>query len=95
MILQIDAWNIRERDAWGQPAKCRRRSTERERWHWVDTGTCFRLDHRGHALLWENRAPLQPLVRQLKNDSAAKVVRQLGTALAALPAGPARATVQT
>lgn len=180
MILQIDAWNIRERDAWGQTVKCRRRGTEPERWHWVYTGTCFRLDHRGqtaggrpvitergfaatrggiaalreqlhgearrrglgqaagalviadgavwiwrladdrfpdarqrldfyhavqhlaavgHALHGENRAQLhawlQPLVRQLKNDSAVKVVRQLETVLAALPSGPARATVQT
>ena len=180
MILQIDAWNIRERDAWGRTAKCRRRGTEPERWHWVYTGTCFRLDHRGqtaggrpvitergfaatrggiaalreqlhgearrrglgqaaaalviadgavwiwrladdrfpgarqrldfyhavqhlaavgHALHGENRAQLQawlqPLVRQLKNGSAVKVVRQLETVLATLPAGPARATVQT
>lgn len=180
MILQIDAWNIRERDAWGQTAKCRHRGSEPERWHWVYTGTCFRLDHRGqtaggrpvitergfaatrggidalreqlhgearrrglgqaagalviadgavwiwrladdrfpgarqrldfyhavqhlaavgHALHGENRAQLhawlQPLVRQLKNDSAVKVVRQLETVLAALPAGPARAIVQT
>ena len=49
MILQIDAWNIRERDAWGQTVKCRGRGTEPERWHWVYTGTCFRLDHRGQT----------------------------------------------
>ena len=180
MILQIDAWNIRERDAWGQSAACRRRGTEPARWHWVYTGTCFRLDHRGqtaggrpvitargfaatrggidalreqlhaearrrglgqaagalviadgavwiwrladdrfpaarqrldfyhavqhlaavgHALHGDDRAKLQawrqPLVRQLKNDSAVKVVRRLEEVLAALPAGPARAAVQT
>lgn len=179
MILQIDAWNIRERDAWGQSAQCRR-GGEPERWHWVYTGTCFPLDHRGqtaggrpvitergfaatrggidalreqlhaearrrglgqaagalviadgavwiwrladdrfpgarqrldfyhavqhlaavgHALHGDDReklqAWLQPLVRQLKNDSAVKVVRRLEDVLAALPAGPARATVQT
>ena len=53
----------------------------------------------GHALHGDDRAKLQawrqPLVRQLKNDSAVKVVRRLEEVLAALPAGPARAAVQT
>lgn len=49
MIIQLDAWNIRERDAWGKSAACRRRGEEPERWHWVYTGTCFRLNHRGHT----------------------------------------------
>lgn len=180
MILQIDAWNIRERDAWGQSAKWRRRGDEPERWHWVYTGTCFRLDHRGQTAggrpvitergfvatrrgidalreqlhaearrrglgqaagalviadgavwIWrlaDDRFPgarqrldyyhavqhlaavgqvlfgedqaklqawLQPLVRQLKNESAIKVVRALEDILAALPAGAAQAKVQT
>jgi hypothetical protein len=47
MILQIDAWNIRERDQWGASQACRKKGEEPERWHWVYTGTCFRLDHRG------------------------------------------------
>jgi hypothetical protein len=173
MILQLDAWSLRERDAWGQTAPLRRGGTEPERWHWVYTGTVFRLDHRGqtaggrpvitqrgyvltrqgldalrqqmhgealrrglgqaasvlvigdgavwiwrladdrwpdarqrldfyHAVqhlaavgraLWgEDKAKLQawlkPLVRQLKNESAVKVIRQLDEALAGLPAGP-------
>jgi hypothetical protein len=46
MIVQIDAWNIRERDQWGQTQAGRKRGEEPERWHWVYTGTCFRLDHR-------------------------------------------------
>lgn len=49
MIIQLDAWNIRERDDWGQSAALRRRGQQPERWHWVYTGTCFRLDHRGHT----------------------------------------------
>ena len=49
MILQLDAWNIRERDAWGQSEALRRQGKEPERWHWVYTGTCFRLDHRGQT----------------------------------------------
>jgi hypothetical protein len=35
MIIQMDAWNIRERDHWGQSAARRRRGQEPERWHWV------------------------------------------------------------
>src|SRR5580658_2403374 len=47
MIIQMDAWNIRERDQWGQTRRLRQAGQEPERWHWVYTGTCFRLDHRG------------------------------------------------
>ena len=47
MIIQLDAWNIRERDQWGQTRQLRRKAQEPERWHWVYTGTCFRLDQRG------------------------------------------------
>jgi len=49
LILQLDAWDIRERDAWGQTAALRRAGQEPERWHWVWTGTCFRLDQRGRT----------------------------------------------
>lgn len=49
MIIQMDAWNIRERDAWGQSQKLRQKGQEPERWHWVYTGTCFRLDQRGQT----------------------------------------------
>lgn len=47
MILQLDAWNIRERDEWGRTKTLRKLGQEPERWHWVYTGTCFRLDQRG------------------------------------------------
>ena len=47
MIIQMDAWNIRERDGWGKSEAMRQQGQEPERWHWVYTGTCFRLDHRG------------------------------------------------
>ena len=178
LIIQLDAWNIRERDAWGQTATLRRRGCEPERWHWVWTGTVFRLDHRGktavgrpvivqrgyvftrqgldalrgqlhaealrrglgqaasvlvigdgavwiwrladdrwpqakqrldfyHAVqhlaavgraLWgedrvQCKAWLKPLVRQLKNESALKVIRQLDEVLAGLPTGPIAETV--
>jgi len=49
MILQIDAWNIRERDHWGESVAYRKKGDEPERWHWVYTGTCFRLDQRAHT----------------------------------------------
>ena len=45
MILQLDAWNLRERDDWGATAALRRQGQEPARWHWVYTGTVFRLDH--------------------------------------------------
>ncbi len=178
MILQLDAWNIRKRDGWGRSAALRRRGQEPERWHWVYSGTCFRLDHRGHTAggrplitergfvatrqgvdglreqlhaealrrglgqaasalviadgaLWiwrlaDDRWPharqrldfyhavqhlaavgrtlfgddktklktwLKPLVQQLKNQSALKVIRQLEEALVALPQGPAAVAV--
>ncbi|HUC83943.1 MAG TPA: ISKra4 family transposase [Candidatus Acidoferrales bacterium] len=47
MIIQLDAWNIRERDEWGRTGALRKLGQEPERWHWVYTGTCFRLDQRG------------------------------------------------
>ena len=46
LVIQIDAWNIRERDHWGQTQAMRRRQQELKRWHWVYTATCFRLQHR-------------------------------------------------
>ena len=49
MIIQMDAWNIRERDAWGRSAALRRAGQEPERWHWISTGTVFRLDHRAQT----------------------------------------------
>jgi hypothetical protein len=47
IIIQMDAWNIRERDGRGQTGRLRQAGQEPERWHWVYTGACFRLDHRG------------------------------------------------
>ena len=46
LVIELDAWNIRERDQWGQSQKCRADGREPERWHWVYGGTCFRLDQR-------------------------------------------------
>jgi len=47
LIIEIDAWNIRERDYWGESEKLRRKGEEPSRWHWVYAATIFRLDQRG------------------------------------------------
>ena len=49
LVIEIDAWNIRERDHWGQSEQQRAKGVEPERWHWVYGGTCFRLDQRGQT----------------------------------------------
>jgi len=46
-LIEIDAWNIRERDHWGQSQKMRAKGDDPSRWHWVYAGTIFRLDQRG------------------------------------------------
>jgi hypothetical protein len=46
LIIELDAWNIRERDEWGQSVQSRKAGKEPERWHWVYGGTCFRLSQR-------------------------------------------------
>jgi hypothetical protein len=46
LVIELDAWNIRERDDWCQSASLRRQGVEPQRWHWVYGGTCFRLDQR-------------------------------------------------
>jgi hypothetical protein len=55
LVIQIDAWNVRERDHWGQTEKRRRKNLEIERWHWVYTGTCFRLSHRCRKGRFKNK----------------------------------------
>jgi hypothetical protein len=49
LVIELDAWNLRERDDWGRTAGLRRRGQEPSRWHWVWTGTVFRLDHLGRT----------------------------------------------
>lgn len=46
LVILLDAWNIRERDDWGQSEKMRRQGCEPKRWHWVCTGTVFGLEQR-------------------------------------------------
>ncbi len=49
LVIEIDAWNIRERDHWGQSQQQRAKGVEPERWHWVYGGTCFRWDPRSQT----------------------------------------------
>jgi hypothetical protein len=49
LIIEIDAWNIRERDDWGQTQALREQGKKPERYHWVYMGTVFRLDQRGQT----------------------------------------------
>ena len=47
LVVEIDAWNIRERDNWGRTEELIKKGEKLERWHWVFGGTVFRLDQRG------------------------------------------------
>lgn len=46
LVIELDAWNIRERDDWGQSQALRQKGQEPCRWHWAYGGTCFRLSQR-------------------------------------------------
>lgn len=49
LVIEIDAWDIRERDDWGQTKALKEQGKKPARWHWVYMATVFRLDHRGHT----------------------------------------------
>lgn len=49
LVIEIDAWNIRERDNWGKTKELREQGEKIERWHWVYMATVFRLDHHGQT----------------------------------------------
>lgn len=47
MVIEIDAWNIRERgEDWGRAKALRQQGHEPEHWHWAYTATVFRLSDR-------------------------------------------------
>jgi hypothetical protein len=47
LVIELDAWNIRERgEDWGQAEAKRAAGQEPEWWRWVYGGTCFRLSQR-------------------------------------------------
>jgi hypothetical protein len=87
LVIQIDAWDIRERDDWGQTQALRDQGKKPERWHWVYLATVFRLDHRGQtagerAVITERgfvatRQGLEALTAQLYREA---ITRGLGQA---------------
>ena len=48
LVIELDAWNIRERndEQWGRTEELRKSGEEPQWWHWVYGGTCFRLSQR-------------------------------------------------
>lgn len=90
LIIQIDAWNIRERDHWGQTLQRRRHNQDLDRWRWVYTATCFRLNHRctkggsktkPRAIITERsyvatRGGLDALMKQLYFEARARGLAQ-------------------
>jgi hypothetical protein len=87
LVIEIDAWDIRERDAWGQTQALREQGKKPERWHWVYVGTVFRLHDRGQtagerAVITERgfvatRQGLDALIAQLYREA---ITRGLGQA---------------
>ena len=81
LVIEIDAWNIRERDLWGQTEALRAKGEKIPRWHWVYVGTVFRLDHRSQtagdrAIISQRgyaatRLGIEDLMRQLHREAMA------------------------
>jgi len=91
LIIEIDAWNIRERDCWGRTEQLRRDGEEPSRWHWVYTATVFRLDQRGtdrkgRSIIVERgyvatRGGVEPFTRQLYAEALQRGLQQAETVL--------------
>jgi hypothetical protein len=79
LVIQMDTWNIRERDDWGQTQARLKRGEKIERWHWVYTATCFRLEQRirkgkRRAVIIERsyvatRQGIEPMMKQLHQEA--------------------------
>lgn len=77
LVIELDAWNIRERNErdWGRTEELRKAGQEPDWWHWVYGGTCFRLSQRvqtpgGRSLILSRgtvmtRGGIEELKRQL------------------------------
>jgi hypothetical protein len=91
LVIEIDAWDIRERDDWGQTQALRQQGKKPERWHWVYMATVFRLDHRGRtegqrAVLTQRgyaatRLGVQALSAQLHREALARGLGQASLVL--------------
>jgi hypothetical protein len=86
MVIQIDAWNIRERDDWGKTQAKLKRGEKIERWHWVYTATCFRLEQRVrkgkrraviiHRSYVATRQGIEPMMKQLHREAMRRGLTQ-------------------
>jgi len=86
LVIEIDAWHIRERDHWGQSEDLRKKGEEPSRWHWVYSGTIFRLDQRakspsGRAIITERgyvatRQGVEALEKQLYAEALQRGLTQ-------------------
>jgi hypothetical protein len=91
MVIEIDAWNIRERDDWGKTQAKLKRGEKIERWHWVYTATCFRLEQRvrkgkRRAVITERsyvatRQGIEPMMKQLHHEAMARGLAQANQVL--------------
>jgi hypothetical protein len=86
LVIQIDAWNIRERDEWGNTKALRQQGKDPKRWHWVYLATVFRLEDRGQtagdrALITQRgyvatRLGVEALMSQLYREAIARGLGQ-------------------
>ena len=89
LVIQIDAWNIRERDNWGETAARKEQGEEVNRWHWVYTGTCYEMETRcvkgkpgkERAMIVNRsyvatRAGIEELIRQLHAEAVRRGLAQ-------------------
>jgi hypothetical protein len=91
MVIQVDTWNIRERDDWGKTQAKLKRGEKIERWHWVYTATCFRLEQRvrkgkRRAVITERsyvatRQGIEPMMKQLHHEAMARGLAQANQVL--------------
>jgi Uncharacterised protein family (UPF0236) len=49
LVIEVDAFCIRERDDWGKTEELLKKGEKPKRWHWVYAATVFRLDQRGQT----------------------------------------------
>jgi hypothetical protein len=49
LVIEMDAWNIRERDKWGETESLLGQGEAVGRWHWVYGATVFRLGNRAQT----------------------------------------------
>src|ERR1019366_4091021 len=91
LVIQIDTWNIRERDDGGKTQTQLKRGEKIERWHWVYAATCFRLEQRvrkgkRRAVITERsyvatRQGIEPMIKQLHPEAMRRGLAQANLVL--------------